>query len=759
MTMPDSDVAITLAEPLVQQVPCAVATPVPEVPEMRELRRDVNISDDSSDVGSDEVPDDPDQSVASDDDDKKWRFSDFRDPFYASTSPIIYALAACTITSYMLLIMLFVTPRSFFDGGIVYLGRRGGFTSGSGNTVTIGGRPWLQKVAALTVAVSLTIATADTMKVVKHQYIWSVQNARVMQELVMKSLELKITRIISSTFLWLAQAQTLIRLFPRHRERVIIKWVAFLLITLDAVFSILTSFVYSQYDSLVDRQPTTFVHPVPAMKYVFQLTLGLLYAAWVLYYSLMKRRYAFYHPLMKNICLVAIISIISVMVPIVFFILDLLHPKFGGWGDYVRWVGAAAASVVVWEWVERIEALEREEKKDGVLGREVFDGDDMLEVNASDFPWLRHRKRRGGAGDKGDGGDLEQQHRATNGWTLGSRLRNPHNNTHHAHGDGGDMQHPTETARTSVWPSRPAPAITPVSRTESASAASTVYAVRYQAGPETRTPDLLPFQQNGTTPDVERQQAMPSRPTEETTVWAEQPTPNGHVRQPDIESASARESTETTATQGRWRTLASAGPFFGRNSTDDHPPAEVAQHVAEAQEPSQRNNRSGTSNSGRWDLKSRLEEFAAHHADKIRERVRPSTVTENLPITVIPAPARPGAALQQVLEEEEDLQHTDAHGNLISRNSEESIEASEDAARQVAAGGIAPSTSTGTRSRRQPIPPNNPPLWPGVRPRAVTWDDEDDYSYDEDEDDSMAEDFSSVVTGDNEDRSSSSRHN
>jgi len=64
----------------------------------------------------------------------------------------------------------------------------------------------------------------------------------------------------------------------------------------------------------------------------------------------------------------------------VFFVLDISKPDVAGWGDYVRWVGAAAASVVVWEWVERIEALERNDKKDGVLGREIFDGDEMLEV-------------------------------------------------------------------------------------------------------------------------------------------------------------------------------------------------------------------------------------------------------------------------------------------------------------------------------------------------------------------------------------------
>jgi len=302
--------------------------------------------------------------------------TDFRDPFYASTLPQCYALAATTVIAYMLCIMLLITPRTFLHQGAIVLGRRG-FTngpSGSDAGIGIGGRPWLQKVAALTVAISLSIATADTFKVAEQQYNSGIMDAADLQKQVDAGLELKIIRLISDTFLWLAQAQTLIRLFPRQREKVIIKWTAFALITLDVLFSILNVFVYRNAS-----RPRTFVDAVPALTYLFQLTLSLLYCAWVMYYSLTKRSVAFYHPQMRNICLVAFLSLISVLIPVVFFVLDVSKPSLAAWGDYVRWVGAAAASVVVWEWVERIECLERNDKKDGILGREVFDGDEMLD--------------------------------------------------------------------------------------------------------------------------------------------------------------------------------------------------------------------------------------------------------------------------------------------------------------------------------------------------------------------------------------------
>ncbi|RAL68587.1 hypothetical protein DID88_007306 [Monilinia fructigena] len=174
-------------------------------------------------------------------------FIDLRDPFYASTIPECYALAATTVIAYMLVIMLLITPRTFLVQGAVVLGRRG-FTngpSGSDAGIGIGGRPWLQKVAALTVAVSLTIATVDTFRVAEQQYELGLMNAQALQEEVEGGMELKVIRVISDTFLWLAQAQTLIRLFPRQREKIIIKWTGFALIALDVLFSLLNNFVYN----------------------------------------------------------------------------------------------------------------------------------------------------------------------------------------------------------------------------------------------------------------------------------------------------------------------------------------------------------------------------------------------------------------------------------------------------------------------------------------------------------------------------------
>ena len=187
--------------------------------------------------------------------------------------------------------------------------------------------------------------------------------------------------------------------------------------------------------------------------------------------------------------LVALLSLTAVLIPVVFFVLDLSKPIISGWGSYVRWVGAAAASVVVWEWVERIEALEREEKKDGILGREIFDGDEMLDATpSSDSNWPSQRKR-GTRNDKPRGPGASM----STGWhqmTAGARYVGrslQRQNRDSKHRDLHERDH-NARAKQQCDPTRPLPVASPVSRADATSAGSTIYDVRYHPVSEPSSP-------------------------------------------------------------------------------------------------------------------------------------------------------------------------------------------------------------------------------------------------------------------------------
>jgi len=572
---------------------------------------------------------------------------DAQEPWYSSTIPQIYAISTVTVVSYMLVIILFITPRTFFVGGAGggggFLGQTGVISGahGSNSVIGIGSRPWLQKIAALTVAISMTIVTADTFTWAHRQYDAGYEDAKELTVNVIGGLEVRIVRVISETFLWLAQAQTLIRLFPRHKEKLMIKWIAFALIVLELIFSCLNHFLAKTNHS------RRFVSAIPAMNYLFALTLNLAYGCFIIFYALQKRRFAFYHPHMRNMPLVALLSLTAVMIPVVFFILDLLSPNVSGWGKYVRWVGSAAASVVVWEWVERIEALERDEKKGGILGREIFDGDEMLDVTAgSDASWPTSQRKNG----KTTRRDSKSGFSLSTGWSsvaararrIGRSQQSHSTDTRDdldssvSQGQGEIPESEREGASDKMHqPMAPPIVAWPLSRTGRASAGSTIYDVRYH--------DV-----DGVTPsthqNVEDPHQPPQRPDHQRMrTWvgeSQENEPAGHT------TASTRRQLLMESLQRM------PNPFRRQRQT---PPPEVARALAgRSQEPN-----AGQSHSD--EHTGILEKLRVKKASKVKGPPRP--------VIVVPAPPRKRSPWRDALSEDED------EGNNDDNNCDDGISA------------------------------------------------------------------------------------
>ncbi|KAL4920541.1 PalH/RIM21-domain-containing protein [Aspergillus aurantiobrunneus] len=552
---------------------------------------------------------------------------DIRDPFYASVTPQLYAMGCATVVSYLLVIILLITPRTFYvggpGGGANFLGRHGmvsGSYSNNSSVVGVGGRPWLQKVAALLVAISLTIATADSFRVAERQYDHGYSDAEALTSEVIDGTEIKVVRIISSTFLWLAQVQTLIRLFPRHKEKIMIKWAGFALIVLDTIFAILDKFLVKTNTT----RPRLYEDAIPALSYLFELALNLLYAAWVIFYSLSKHRFAFFHPKMRNICLVALLSLCAVLIPVVFFVMDIAKPEIAGWGTYIRWVGSAAASVVVWEWVERIEALERDERKDGILGREVFDGDEMLEVTPSEeVDWPRHHysghDRGGGTGmSSAWGGMMGFAHRP---------LRPRGGRNTHAQGEGQGATKATKSRRRrTARPTPPPVAVTPVSRADTTSAASTVYNVHYYPVSSPTPPVAMPFME-------EEDEGSGGDGEKEFTVIEDQPA--GPSAQNTSTEPARENSPQIVKSDHRWRTI--LNPFKSRHAAL---PREVASAQAEEEgflTPDEQCQEGDVEESPR-NSQHRADFFSFHRMANPASRRQ--SAADPLPVTVIPARRR-----------------------------------------------------------------------------------------------------------------------
>lgn len=257
---------------------------------------------------------------------------------------------------------------------------------------------------------------------------------------------------------------------------------------------------------------------------------------------------------------------------------------------------------------ERIESLERDERKDGILGREIFDGDEML-ARTSD------EGRFGGRG-KGDDGDLEksagfmqQIKQARTKLPLRRRRKRPPGDHHEGSGDQPSTGMTTTTSGEPLVP--PQPALSPPSRSDTASATSTVYAVRYH---------------NLTSPSPGAPEPVPEQP--------EPPSEPAAVAPKDISDSSTDDpplvkdpEPETTDSNARPRVWASVPNPFKRRRAE--PPAEVAD--AQMASGVRRSPIDRTLN-----LRDRLGVFAAHQRDRFGRSG--SGPTPPLPVMVIPAP-------------------------------------------------------------------------------------------------------------------------
>ena len=267
------------------------------------------------------------------------------DPFYASVTPQTFALAGATIAAGILLILLFLSRTR---------------------------KPWVQKIAALFMTVSLIVYMIESIDMLREQYQEGRYDADALRD-VNQILVCKIWSYIADFAIYLAQIQTLMRIFPRRRDKVIIKWTGFSLVVLTQIFCALYAFVQPSAPPPGQRSTAwqIFLQVLPPLTYLFSIALAAIYACCVIYFGFIHRRVAFTVPAGL---ILALLSLACITMPIVFFCLDIWTTFVVGWGQYIKATASIGSTIIVLEWIERVD--EGEAKRDGksaILGRRVFE--------------------------------------------------------------------------------------------------------------------------------------------------------------------------------------------------------------------------------------------------------------------------------------------------------------------------------------------------------------------------------------------------
>src|SRR5208282_5968495 len=72
--------------------------------------------------------------------------------------------------------------------------------------------------------------------------------------------------------------------------------------------------------------------------------------------------------------ILAILSVVCITIPIIFFCLDIWAKFVVGWGQYIEAIASIGSTVIVWEWIDRVDESESKRiGKNGILGRRIFE--------------------------------------------------------------------------------------------------------------------------------------------------------------------------------------------------------------------------------------------------------------------------------------------------------------------------------------------------------------------------------------------------
>jgi hypothetical protein len=224
----------------------------------------------------------------------------------------------------------------------------------------------------LAMTTSLITYMAVTVNMLQTQYAQGRYDADALRG-VNQNLVCKIFAYIAELAIYFAQVQTLMRIFPRKRDKVIIKWTGFCLIALTMIFAALYQFLRPSAPPPSRRSTSwqIFLQILPPLNYLFSIALATIYALCVFYFGIIHRRVAFTVPAGL---ILAFLSMACITMPVIFFCLDIWAQFVVGWGQYIRSIASIGSIVIVWEWIERVDEEEaKRDGKSGVLGRRIFE--------------------------------------------------------------------------------------------------------------------------------------------------------------------------------------------------------------------------------------------------------------------------------------------------------------------------------------------------------------------------------------------------
>ncbi|KAH3683451.1 hypothetical protein WICPIJ_005570 [Wickerhamomyces pijperi] len=230
---------------------------------------------------------------------------------------------------------------------------------------------WLLRLSSLMGSVNLTILFVRSIIYLEKQHTLGISSGVKLLDDLQSD---QVFNAIDFIFVLLAQfaeVQVIIRLFSRAKE----KRVSFLV---GGALSLAAQIIWavSTFSNINIDDEESNLSILPAFTYLLRIALSTVYSGLIVIYAISKRSYIFH----RSVVLLTLLNFLVINLQIAFFVTDISNIWVSELSEIFNTTVYICVTVIPWEWINRVHAIERHEQKEGVLGRPFYEDEDRAVI-------------------------------------------------------------------------------------------------------------------------------------------------------------------------------------------------------------------------------------------------------------------------------------------------------------------------------------------------------------------------------------------
>ena len=236
--------------------------------------------------------------------------------------------------------------------------------------INISGRAYkrilqLLRVASLLASLNLTIFITKVLRGLEKEHnLYGIVRAHSIMHIFSDDMTFVVLDFLSTLMFQFCQVGIVIRLFQRAQEKRIIFFVGVILTMTANILWVVPPFTDH---STRHRNDWQILRP---FVYLFRIAIATSYASIVIYHIWQKKKLWFKF---NQMGLLTLLTVLVVLLLPGFFLADVSNLWISELGEVFNTTCYVTSTVITWEWLDRLNVLERKEEAQSILGRPIFE--------------------------------------------------------------------------------------------------------------------------------------------------------------------------------------------------------------------------------------------------------------------------------------------------------------------------------------------------------------------------------------------------